>query len=275
MLPPAILLNSRIIDRDQLRVDVRIGGETVPMQRDGDKWSGQFSLPGPGSHTLEITWFERIGTVDLRLAAATPVQLSENSSRNLSISSYSTDGFDFDGDGMSNFSEREAGTDPFVQNETPITIEPDPTTPGTTPSTGSTPTTSPVPHAEQLDCRDLGDGVLAELISVSQTFDQLREIQTAVDQIEYAEPYWIQVPGVLRIEHTSGDPQGSFASIFDADQNLEIRPLVSSELDLFGTGPRAVVEASLQPGIYCYVIADPFVTIPLSDLELRVSFTAD
>lgn len=271
MLPPAILLNSRMIDRDQLRVDVRIGGETVPMQRDGDKWSGRFSLPGPGSHTLEITWFERIGTVDLQLAAATPLQLSEDSSRNLSISSYSTDGFDFDGDGMSNFSEREAGTDPLVQNEIPITIEPG----GTTPATGSTPATSPVPHAGQLDCRDLGESVQAELIAVSQSFNQLREIQTTADQIEYAESYWIQVPGVLRIEHTSGDPPGSFAAIIDADLNLRQRSLASSELDLFGTGPRAVVEATLQPGIYCYAIADPFVTIPLSNLELRVSFTAN
>lgn len=275
MLPPAILLNSRIIDRGQLRVDVRIGGETVPMQRDGDKWSGRFSLPGPGNHTLEITWFERIGTVDLQLAAATPVQLSENSSRNLSISSYSTDGFDFDGDGMSNFSEREAGTDPLVQNETPITIEPGSTTPGSTPTTGSTPATSPAPHAGQRDCRDLDRGIEEPIVPVSQSFEQLREIQTTADQIEYTESYWVQVPGVLRIEHTAGNPENSFASIFDADLTEELRVLDISEINLFGTGPRAVTEATLVPGIYCYVLGDPLVTTPLSSLQLRVSFTAN
>jgi hypothetical protein len=192
------------------------------------------------------------------------VQLSENSSRNLSVSSYSTDGFDFDGDGMSNFSEREAGTDPFVQNETPITIEPDPTS-----------ATSPTPHTGQSDCRDLDEGVLTPIISVSQSFVQVREIPTASDQVEYLEPYWIQVPGVLKIEHTAGEPQSSIASIFDADPIQQLRALAISEINLFGTGSRAVTEATLVPGIYCILVADPLVTTPLSNLELRVSFTAN
>jgi hypothetical protein len=216
--------------------------------------------------------------VDLQLAAATPVQLSENSSRNLSISSYSTDGFDFDGDGMSNFSEREAGTDPLVQNEIPVTTVPGTTSPGTTPATGSTPdptsATSPTPHTGQLDCRDLDIRELSPIIPVSQSFDQLREIQTAAGQLEYAESYWIQVPGVLRIEHTAGDPPNSFASIYDTDLSQELRVVDISDY-LLETDQRTVTEAALIPGIYCFVVADLLATTPLSNLALRVSFTTN
>jgi len=247
--PPSILLNSRMIDRDQLRVEATIGGESIPMQRNGDRWSGRFSLPGPGDHILEITWFERIDTVDLQLAQSEPLQLNESSSRNLSISSYNTN-FDFDGDGMSNFDEREAGTNPIVAS---VGTQPDDDDPVPDP----TPDTSPVPNTNQGDCRSLPtQQPLAPIINVSMSFEQLRTPTIIPGQLEYGESYWIQAPGVLRIEHVAGEPASSFSFIYDADLNGQLRLINTSELDLLGTGSRAVAT-------------------PLQNLVLAVSFTAN
>lgn len=112
---PELLLESRMVNLDQLRVLVMLGSQELPVQRTGDQWSGSFSLPGNGEFQLQVTWFQVVNGVELTLARSTPVSINSNSPRSVRVTDYETTGVDFDADGdqLSNFAELQAGTNPL------------------------------------------------------------------------------------------------------------------------------------------------------------------
>lgn len=113
---PELLLGTRMINPDQLRVLVVVGGQEWPMQRSGDRWSGSFSLPGDGDYSLQVTWFQMVNGIELMLARSLPVSINSNSSRDVRVNDYQSTGFDFDADGdqQSNLAELQAGTNPLL-----------------------------------------------------------------------------------------------------------------------------------------------------------------
>ena len=113
---PELLLETRMINLDQLRVLLVVGGQEWPMQRSGDRWSGSFSLPGDGDYPLQVTWFQMVTGIELMLARSLPVNINSNSSRDVRLTDYTTTGSDFDADGdqVSNLAELQAETDPLL-----------------------------------------------------------------------------------------------------------------------------------------------------------------
>ena len=112
---PPELLASRMINLDALSVDVRIGDTVVQMERVGAQWRGLFSLPeGVDNATLVIVWYLDTENQRMPMAAAEPMQINTNSDRELHVSRFNYTQFDNDQDGINNFDEINAGTDPLV-----------------------------------------------------------------------------------------------------------------------------------------------------------------
>lgn len=113
---PELLLETRMLNLDQLRVLVVVGGQEWPMRRSGDQWTGSFSLPDDGDNPLQITWFQTVDGIELMLARSLPVSINANSSRDVRVTDYATTGADFDADGdqLSNLAELQAGTNPLL-----------------------------------------------------------------------------------------------------------------------------------------------------------------
>jgi len=112
----------RMVTLDELRVEGSIGSTAIRFTRrtlggGREVWdSSAFSLPGPGSHALQIRWFETTGTEDLLLADF-EVMLDESSARNIAIPEdrYNYN-HDQDNDGISNIAEIRNDSNPFDGN---------------------------------------------------------------------------------------------------------------------------------------------------------------
>ena len=262
-LPP-ILLTSRMIDRDQLRVDVTIGGQAVTMQRNAnDEWVGQFNLPGPGPQILDITWFENVGGQDLRLAVATST-IDENSARNINIGSFSSDQFDIDGDTVSNLDERNANTNPFVPENQPAE--------------------TPMPNADQSDCRTLTptltfstfyvpspSATFPTVVTISSNSQLEFQAETAVGALVYFEAYSIRTAGQLTITHIDHEPASSGALLYDTSAAGELRVLAEDT----SRGTRASIVTDLQPGLYCYRLESTTANDPVENPIIQSNFIAN
>ncbi|MEE9321534.1 MAG: hypothetical protein V3U76_13895 [Granulosicoccus sp.] len=258
-IPPPVM-QVRSLDRSQLLPRVNISQadnatpvSTVELQRQGDQWVGRFSLPDNGVYILDIAWFYTVGGRQIQLAAAPRKSISLASDRNISISSYDTD-FDEDSDGVSNVDELKQDRDPLVSGA------------------GSQTTPLPVPNDQQGDCReaDVAGGQLSSFFQLRDAAAQSFSIPTAIGQTAIFEVYYLEVPGTLTIEHVSGDPAVTQATLFDLELNLALRFFDASE---DGRAERAIVSASLDAGIYCYWLSDPAAEkTPLTEIIIRNSF---
>jgi len=252
---PSVLLRSRSVNLNQLTVEVTLGGTPVAMARVGDQWSGQFSLPeGSDSYTLLTTWYQSVSGTSLPLAASLPIEISTQSNRNIQISEYSWQQFDRDEDGTSNLDEINAGTDPFVAGVG-----------------NAAATDQPTPGVDQTDCRDARDRLPdahfpssgLELFGRTYIFRVARPVSSSVVFVYF----YGQVSGRLTIEHISGDPTPSSATLYDSDATGKTRILADEQSQ--GTETRATVSAQVGPGIYCYALG------PSSDPDLAEEFSDD
>ncbi len=113
--PPVMLQASRVIDRDQLTLDVEIDGVPASVPRISDnRWEGAPTVPTNRLVTLQVTWRYE----GLAVAQATrelPVPPAEVTGGSLSVD-FESNEFDTtaddDGDNRSNLSEFDAGTLP-------------------------------------------------------------------------------------------------------------------------------------------------------------------
>lgn len=133
LTPPAVILQSRIVDLQQLRPEVTvIPGGLVDMTPAADlrQWSGVINVPANAEVSVSIEWFEQIQSngesVDLQLAGIQQTIMTDEQAAAISFTAeqYETEGFDDDMDGVSNLAERNASTNPFDERDAP------PPTPG-------------------------------------------------------------------------------------------------------------------------------------------------
>jgi len=120
MSAPAPLLQARAIDRNQLVPVVRIiDGPFVEMQPTSETgWSGEIQVAPDREYQLSIVWIERIAangrSRELPLARLeAPVMVGPDGALFTALSDDYDYTADDDGDGISNFDERVAGSDPF------------------------------------------------------------------------------------------------------------------------------------------------------------------
>jgi len=257
---PVPIMQVRNIDRNQLfpRVTIRQADNSAPetvvaLQRQNDQWVGRFTLPDDSLYTLETAWFYTIGGVQIQLAASPLLTISLASDRNIRIDSYNTDDFDYDSDGVSNIDELNQDRDPLVSG------------------TG-TATTVPEPNASQGDCRTINVAGVQQphsFFHLQEAAGQSFSIPTANDQIIIFEAYYLEVAGTLTIEHLSGSPASTKALLFDVKPDLTIRHLNNDA----PTDARATVSASLDAGVYCYLLSDIAADkAPLTNIVIRNSF---
>ena len=130
---PSFLLNARAIVPENLRLFVSINNEVIPMTQQGAIWTGAATIRKNSSVELFVEWREFLPDdgIDLLLARAFKRQPSITSNIIFSVSSqensYFTtgDGFDFDGDGVSNLEERKQNRNPLVADATTSGVVPD------------------------------------------------------------------------------------------------------------------------------------------------------
>lgn len=124
LTPPAILLQSRMIDPQQLRAEVTVlPGGIVVMTPNAERtqWSGVIQVPVNTNVSVNIEWFETFSARDLQLASLLQsVNVQESAATvTFDANQYETAAFDDDNDGVSNLEERNATTDPFNVRDAP------------------------------------------------------------------------------------------------------------------------------------------------------------
>lgn len=173
LTPPTALLQSRAIDRTQLRPIVTIidgpgtdpcpdtgTGTDIPMERlEGtDRWQGSRDVPSGRDYCVRVVWVELVEDGnrmrDLNLATLVDritVDLEEGGDFEAEAREYDYSADD-DQDGVNNFDERQNGSYPFPSNETEPTEIDDPTNV----SGPAQPTEAPTTDAPDVDAPDLG-----------------------------------------------------------------------------------------------------------------------
>lgn len=123
---PRALVSLRALTPATLSLEVILDGgpPRVFREQQSDVWSISFDAPG-GQHVVELRWYENYGGVNLLLASqklsfsvgTQPVELTLDNP-------YTTagPGFDVDGDGSSNLSERLMDTDPLTADLVPVNV---------------------------------------------------------------------------------------------------------------------------------------------------------
>lgn len=117
MVAPTFL-QTREIDPSQLDLEVTINNDPVTMTAQGETWTGSMDVDKDSSVTLRVVWHERMPDGQLLLLAVAE-QTLDNVNRAIAFSvidsSYMTEGegFDADGDLISNIVERRQNTDPY------------------------------------------------------------------------------------------------------------------------------------------------------------------
>ena len=304
--PPPALLSSRMIDQNQLYPIVNVSGMQVGMTREGNLWAGSFTLPQAGNNTLLINWFETFEGQELVLASAS-LQLTQSSVRELSINQYNSAQFDNDGDGFSNLFERENGMPPFIaatnndgngmvgdddQDDTPDD-NPPPVVVGNNQSDCRAPQRNvadffPTAHDDNFNAEHLVifDNYIAPF-QINGSFDEqliLDGISDFSSTPAFVDSFNITVPGILTIEHESGEPSDSVIAIHDATLDEAIRVFAENDDRVNQndgtTNFRAGVSVDVEPGIYCFAIT-PFSFFNTSGAQLgspqavlRINFAA-
>jgi len=129
-LQPPSFLQTRAIDPDILDVEVLINNIEVPTRQEGTAWVGSTTAPKNSSIELNVSWTATLpdGTV-LLLATAFSEQTNITSAVRFSVveeSYISTgEGFDADGDGISNLDELKQDLDPLNQEVDPNDVPAD------------------------------------------------------------------------------------------------------------------------------------------------------
>lgn len=105
---PTIIASSRAVVIDNLRLDVRIDGTAITLQRIGDNWTGSFRMQPDEVVGLTINWFETFRGRELQLAtyAADIGPFATDQTISLGAVDYQSAAFDDDNDGLSNLEER-------------------------------------------------------------------------------------------------------------------------------------------------------------------------
>jgi len=120
--PPAALLATRMVDVENLTLEVLVDNNAVVMDQSGadGEWVGSIDLAPAVEYQLQVTWIESFKNEKIRLSRASkPVQIQANDPApkiEIFESDFNGDGFDFDSDGRSNLDERNAGSDPIDRN---------------------------------------------------------------------------------------------------------------------------------------------------------------
>ncbi|MDO6460228.1 sugar-binding protein [Granulosicoccaceae sp. 1_MG-2023] len=115
---PAFISSVRSVDLSALTATLELNGESRTMTRSGDVWSTTVSVAANSTHTLSLSWSETVRGRALPLGQySTSVSVGE-SAQTVVIASedYNSEGFDLDGDGVSNLQERALSTNPFLDN---------------------------------------------------------------------------------------------------------------------------------------------------------------
>ncbi len=126
---PGFIEQRAALDIDTLQPIVEINGNVVEVSKSGSNWVGSTTVAEGGSVSLQVEWYEQIGTqAPLLLARAVDglEVISSNVSFVLDDDSYITSSdasssdnpreFDADGDSLPNLIERNQDTDPFDAN---------------------------------------------------------------------------------------------------------------------------------------------------------------
>ncbi len=119
--PPAAILDPRMVDPGQLRVEVTVGNVMVDMSPvDNGNFSGTVNLRPGSANNLVVSWFENFNG-DLLLAQVSKVVavMPGDTEANITIRSneFITNSWDEDSDGRSNLQERREGSDPRDAND--------------------------------------------------------------------------------------------------------------------------------------------------------------
>ncbi len=121
-------MQTRAVDLTQVAPRVLLNdGTRIDMQFLGNNtWSGSIQVPVGSEQTLFLEWIETIGTRPLRLATwqQTLIVGANGVTINLGAINYDFSA-DFDADGISNLSERENNTDPFINDNDSLVETPD------------------------------------------------------------------------------------------------------------------------------------------------------
>lgn len=112
---PDILLASRMIDFEDLALEVRFDQVVQTLVRQGDSYSVQAIVPPGQAVPINIEWSTLFAGQLLPLAVLnfTLPATNTNFSQEISSSDYSTEIFDLDGDGESNLDELNNGSNPL------------------------------------------------------------------------------------------------------------------------------------------------------------------
>lgn len=286
-LPP-FLAASRAVDIDQLSVEVTVGGTALnddSVRRSGDVWIATFTLPSEdepgfpadGDFPIEVLWSYAVtGRADPIPIAIASSAVSLDDSRAIRINFFDTLPFDADGDGVDNFAEIDAGTDPLgggdVDDDPGLAARADQGDCRTTRLPGALPADENAPR----DVFRFGDSAFAETVAVD--FEVERRVYYATLVLERG--------GNLVIEHRSGLPTNTNALLYDRSAGavgFEGSAIVSVQANATETAdgvPARIATRLPLPGLYCYVLFDEFAdefseAAPLSDLVIRVEFTPD
>ncbi len=124
LTPPAVLLQSRMVDPQQLRAEVTVlpgGVVTMTPNAERTQWSGVIDVPINTDASVTIEWFETFSARDLQLASLQQIVSVGVDATTVAFdaSQYQTTIHDDDDDGVSNLEERNASTDPFNVRDAP------------------------------------------------------------------------------------------------------------------------------------------------------------
>lgn len=110
--PPVSINQSRMIDRTQLEVQVKVNNQPVSMTAQNGQWTGQITIQPSAFTVLSITWEH--GDLPIAKHVRDIGRVTGNTDVVISNDAYDFDALDldFDGDLLNNFAELECGTDP-------------------------------------------------------------------------------------------------------------------------------------------------------------------
>lgn len=174
----------RVVDPDQLDIEVLVDGQEVVMTKQGDHFSGSIVLPVGTAPVIAVTWFEDYRNLRLPLARFEQKMVTIESDTVLSIdeSQYDIDSLDADSDIISNLDERRNNTDPFDSADPGISPDSNPAEPEET-SSGDTETETDI-EADSNDEPDISIDHIPVSISFNQDFTATGSWSGATDPMK-------------------------------------------------------------------------------------------
>lgn len=116
---PELLIHSKIVDKGNLTAYLSIDDNSpIELNRNGDNWSSAFTVSKNETHSIYLAWIETYRNQQLLLANVSKVISVGGDDIDVTISnSEYVVSHDDDKDEVSNISERENGSNPFVSSE--------------------------------------------------------------------------------------------------------------------------------------------------------------